>query len=337
MVGEVSSVRSQSMRLPDAQPLSDAANTAATNKTSGASGNQTPGAAGAAPPSATLPPPVLSASDEQLEAPPDSPQSADQINRAHEEAGELDEPPAKQGFFKGLMSKLTSLVKGNSNVVLTAGVILGLTVGTGGAAALLPALIGLALGGATLAGLGSVKPLPKQETKKEKDDPAKTTSSDVTPQRHEEQERMRELERKLAELEAKLNAQKAVQEEVDLLGLNERDPNTDLLVLNDPPQNGDILSVLDQPPSLQAGSTHAYAEQLRGVFEEAPSLEEAPLNDPDALARAAEEVIRDLKLDDNVEPLIDLEGARPTSIAERAAASPEFRDLSGNKAEGSGP
>jgi hypothetical protein len=272
----------------------------------------------------------LAASDEQLEAPPNSPHSADQIKSAHEEASQLDEPPAQQGFFKGLMSKLTSLVKGNSNVVLTAGVILGLTVGIGGAAALLPALVGLALGGATLAGLGSVKPLPQQETKKEKDDPAQTTSSDVTPQRHEEQERMKELERKLADAQAKLSAQKAVQEEVDLLGLNEIDPNTDLLVLNDPPQNGDLLSVLDQPPSLQAGSTHAYAEQLRGVFEEAPP------NDPDALARAAEEVIRDLKLDDNVEPLIDLEGTRPTFIAERAAASPEFQELFGNKADGSG-
>jgi hypothetical protein len=324
------------MRLPDTQRLSDAASTAATNKPSVASGNQAPGAAGAAPPSATLPPPTLAASDEQLEAPPNSPHSADQIKSAHEEASQLDEPPAQQGFFKGLMSKLTSLVKGNSNVVLTAGVILGLTVGIGGAAALLPALVGLALGGATLAGLGSVKPLPPPETEEE-DDPAQKASSDVTPQRHEEQERMKELERKLADAQAKLSAQKAVQEEVDLLGLNEIDPNTDLLVLNDPPQNGDLLSVLDQPPSLQAGSTHAYAEQLRGVFEEAPSLEEAPPNDLDALARAAEEVIRDLKLDDNVEPLIDLEGTRPTFIAERAAASPEFQELFGNKADGSGP
>jgi uncharacterized protein HemX len=199
------SARSQSMRLPDSQRLPDSPGTQSANPLAKAGASPgSHGPAGSAPLSSTLPPPSLKATDEELESPPSNANTESQVSDSHEQAGQLDEPPAKQGFFKGLMSKALSLVKGNADVVLSAGVVLGISAGVGGAAALLPALIGLAIGAAVVGALQTVKP--------EEDTTASSSQANVSPQRHEELERMRELERKLAETQAKLDAIMAAQD-----------------------------------------------------------------------------------------------------------------------------
>lgn len=128
----------------------------------------------------------------------------DELIGDHQSVQDKGASPLEGGFFKGLLSKAMDFFKANTGAVIGGTVLLGgLALVTGGAV-LLPALIGLAASGATLAAMNTFQKPPGLDGEEQDADPSDRDAAPdpkvTSPQQFEEAQRR-------AELEAKLQAQ----------------------------------------------------------------------------------------------------------------------------------
>lgn len=173
----------------------------------------------------------------------------DELIGDHQLVQEKGASPLEGGFFKGLLSKAMDFFKANTGAVIGGTVLLGgLAMVTGGAV-LLPALIGLAASGATLAAMNTFQKPPGLDGEEKDGDPSDQDAAPdpkvASPQQFEEAQRR-------AELEAKLQAQ---QERAPLL-----DFGSDPVV---PSVNREVENLIDLGTSPAPRSE--YAEVLSEV------------------------------------------------------------------------
>jgi hypothetical protein len=139
---------------------------------------------------------------------------ANAVANRHEEAGAAGAPPAEQGFVKAQLSKVGSFIKDNWGKMAMGVIAFGLTVATGGTAAVVPALWGvgvsMALMGVTscLLGKGQSDQVPNEAEDPDQADvqvgdaSAAAAAPPMSPVQYVEKSKYDELERKLAEFEA---------------------------------------------------------------------------------------------------------------------------------------